>query len=127
MAGLLDDPVWEQVADRLVIVSNGMMSFFARNACEVAQHIRIDDETGTVAGGALYNQENVPSETLFYAILHAFDERSRNKPADQKRKAEEALKVFAEKVSRKQVFQFGGDASTGLGYCTVQLGDAKGE
>jgi len=127
MAGLLDDPVWEQVADRLVIVSNGMMSFFARNACEVAQHIRIDDETGTVAGGALYNQENVPSETLFYAILHAFDERARNKPADQKRKAEEALKVFAEKVSRKQVFQFGGDASTGLGYCTVQLGDAKGE
>jgi CRISPR-associated protein Cmr4 len=127
LAELLTDPVWAEVANRLVILSDGMMSFFARNACEVAQHIRIDDETGTVAGGALYNQENVPSETLFYAILHAFDERARNKPADQKRKAEEALKVFAEKVSRKQVFQFGGDASTGLGYCTVQLGDAKGE
>lgn len=124
LADLLpNDPVWQEVGNRLVILSDGMMSFFAQNACEVAQHVRIDDETGTAAGGALFNQENVPSEAMFYCVLHAFDERTANKAKDQRRKAEEALKTFGEKVQAVQVFQFGGDASTGLGWCTVQLAD----
>jgi CRISPR-associated protein Cmr4 len=121
LAGLLDDPVWKEVASRLVILSDGMMSFFAQNACEVAQHVRIDDETGTAAGGALFNQENVPSETLFYSVLHATDERTANKAKDQRRAADQALEEFGKKVADRQVFQFGGDASTGLGWCTVKL------
>jgi CRISPR-associated protein Cmr4 len=117
---LADDPVWKEVASRLVIVSNGMMSFFAQSACEVAQHVRINDTTGTAAGGALFNQENVPSETLFYAVLNCFDERSRTKKKEELRPAASAASTFSEKVSAKgHVFQFGGDASTGLGFCTV--------
>jgi CRISPR-associated protein Cmr4 len=123
LAGLLDDPVWQEVASRLVILSDGMMSFFAQNACEVAQHVRIDDETGTAAGRALFNQENVPSETLFYSVLHATDERAANKAKDQRRTAAQALDEFRKKVADRQVFQFGGDASTGLGWCTVKLAD----
>jgi CRISPR-associated protein Cmr4 len=126
IAKLLDDPVWKEVASRLVILSNGMMSFFAQNACEVAQHVRIDDETGTAAGGALFNQENVPGETLFYSMLHAFEERTAGKAKDARRGAEAALRAFGEKVVETQVFQFGGDASTGLGYCTVALHGEKG-
>ncbi len=118
---LAADPIWDEVKDRLVILSNGMMSFFARNACEVAQHVRIDDETGTAAGGALFNQENVPSETMFYSVLQAFDERTGTKAKTEGRKAERAIEEFARKVKEGQVFQFGGDASTGLGYCTVHL------
>jgi hypothetical protein len=37
----------------------------------------------------------------------------KGKPAD------DALQAFANKVSEGPVFQFGGDASTGLGFCTV--------
>jgi CRISPR-associated protein Cmr4 len=125
LRGLLADEVWSEVASRLVILSNGLMSFFTQNACEIAQHVRIDDETGTAAGGALFNQENVPSEALFYAVLQAFDERTVNKPREQRHKADDALKAFEKKVSERGVFQFGGDASTGLGYCTVAF-DKKG-
>jgi CRISPR-associated protein Cmr4 len=120
------DPVWSEVAKRLVILSDGMMSFFAQNACEIAQHVRIDDETGTAAGGALFNQENVPSETLFYAAVHAFDERTVNKRANERRKAKDALKAFGDKLANKP-FQIGGDASTGLGWCTVKLADPAGQ
>ncbi len=120
LAKLLDDPVWQEVANRLVILSNGMMSFFAQNACEVAQHVRIDDETGTAAGGALFNQENVPSETLFYSVLHAFQGRG-DKFKDKT--PQDALVAFAGKVKADTPFQFGGDASTGLGWCTVKLAD----
>jgi CRISPR-associated protein Cmr4 len=96
-----------------------MMSFFAQNACEVAQHVRIDDETGTAAGGALFNQENVPSETMFYSIVHAFAGRGET---FKNKTAKDALETFENKVKGK-AYQFGGDASTGLGYCTVQLAD----
>ncbi len=121
---LPDDPVWQEVGSRLVILSNGMMSFFAQNACEVAQHVRISDETGTAAGGALFNQENVPSEAMFYSVLHAFDERTANRTKEERRKAEAALNALADKTDGK-VFQFGGDASTGLGYCTVRLANSN--
>ena len=117
---LAADPVWQEVATRLVILSNGMMSFFAQHACEIAQHVKISDETGTAAGGALFNQENVPSEAFFYSVLHAFEERTANKRTDQRRKADAALTAFETKANGK-VFQFGGDASTGLGYCTVKV------
>jgi len=119
-AELIQDAVWKEVASRLVIVSDGMMSFFAQNACEVAQHVRISDETGTAEGGALFNQENVPSETVFYAVLAATGSRLKaNGYADKT--AEDALNSFAMKLTGDQPFQFGGDASTGLGYCTVKL------
>jgi CRISPR-associated protein Cmr4 len=111
------DPVWREVASRLVVLSDGMMSFFAQNACEVAQHVRISDETGTAEGGALFNQENVPSETLFYSVVHFFAGRGEK---FKDKKPEEAVVEFSKKLAG-QVSQFGGDASTGLGYCTVKL------
>lgn len=122
LANLLpEDPVWAEVKDRLVILSDGMMSFFARNACEIAQHVRINDETGTAEPGALFNQENVPTETYFYSIVRAFEERVGKKPKAERRKPAKALEVFGAKVAEQEVFQFGGDASTGLGYCTVKI------
>lgn len=113
------DPVWAEVASHLVILSDGMMSYFARNACEVAQHVRIDDETGTAAHGALFNQENVPSETLFYSVMFATRGRT---PGTQNKSPAEAFEAFANKLNKHHgLFQFGGDASTGLGWCTVLL------
>ncbi len=126
MAALLTgDPVWGEVKDRLVMLNNGMMSYFTQNACEVAQHVRISDETGTAEGGALFNQQNVPSESFFYAVLHAFDERSATKSKHERRQAAQAIEAFKQ-VTDGEVFQFGGDASTGLGYCTVKLNGEEG-
>lgn len=118
---LPDDPVWQEVSSRLVIVSNGLMSFFAQNTCEIAQHVRINDATGTAEPRALFNQENVPSETLFYSILNGFEERTANRANSVRRPANHALEVFQKKVGGRS-FQFGGDASTGLGYCSVRIG-----
>lgn len=122
---LAADPVWGEVSDRLVILSNGMMSYFAVNACDVAQHVRISDETGTAEGGALFNQENVPGEAFFYSVLHALHERTAGKSKEARRDAGKALDIFANATDGK-TFQFGGDASTGLGFCTLKVADQKG-
>jgi CRISPR-associated protein Cmr4 len=117
---LVDDALFQSIADRLVILSNGVMSHFATTACEIAQHVRINDETGTAEKGGLFTQENVPADTLFYSIVSAV--RSRVPEGDLKSKADsDALNTFAAKIGEGGVFQFGGDASTGLGFCTVTL------
>ena len=118
LAGLMDDELFKSISDRLVIVSNGTMSHFATTACEVAQHVRISDETGTAESGGLFNQENVPADTLFYSVLSATKSRVPNGEL-QSKTADQALAEFAAKIDNERVFQFGGDASTGLGFCSV--------
>jgi CRISPR-associated protein Cmr4 len=118
LGGLVDDDLFKSISDRLVILSNGMMSHFATTACDVAQHVRISDETGTAEGTGLFNQENVPADTLFYSVVSGA--ASRVPYGDLKERTEaHALQTFADKVARGKVFQFGGDASTGLGFCSA--------
>lgn len=110
------DPFGSLIAGRLIVVSDGTLTFLTSTACEVAQHVHINDATGTAASGALFNQENVPAETLFYSVL--------NVPSrvGQKKQAEEAISALSTKIAEaNSILQFGGDASSGLGYCTVTL------
>lgn len=100
-----NDPVWQTLATRhLVLVNDSVLSHFVLSCCEVAQHVVIDDETGTAKGGLLFNQENVPAETLLFSTLHGPDEN-----------ALAQLKV-------PNPIQLGGDATTGLGFCTTNFG-----
>lgn len=103
LANLIADPVWKNAADHLALVSNDAFAHFALTACEVAQHVKIDDESGTASDGALFNQENVPSETLFYSLLT--DVRT----------------GVLDQLIIPPVLQIGGDATTGLGFCTAEL------
>ncbi len=97
-----DDPVWTRMAaSRLVLVDDSILSHFAVTACEVAQHVVIDDETGTAKEGLLFNQENVPAETLFYSSLTS-------PSADD-----------LDLLEIPNPLQIGGDATTGLGFCTT--------
>ena len=108
LAGLLAtglDSLWRDMAkDHLCLISNDMFAHFARHACEVAQHVSINDITRAAEDKKLFNQENVPSETLFYSVLTEI------KPGTMS-----LLKV-------PEILQIGGDATTGLGYCSTHLG-----
>ena len=112
LKSLCDDDVWAEMPKRLAIVSDELFRYFVENACEVANHNRIDDEKGVVAKGALFSQENVPSETLFYGVTNAADPRHLEM-LDERIKAERGL------------LQIGADVTTGLGWCTVALKEVK--
>ena len=110
LLGLLDDPVWQAGKGRFVLLSNGDFAHFCKNACEVSQHVAIDPQKGTAKPGALFNLEAVPSETLFFAAVHPLA------------REENELAVLAKLVNRTgSVLQFGGDSTTGMGFCTVKL------
>lgn len=103
-AQAVTESVWRKLCrSHLALVSDETLSLFARTACEVAQHVRIDDESGTAADKALFNQENVPAETLFYAPLTEL----RSGTLDQ--------------LPVPPVLQVGGDGSTGLGFLSTHL------
>lgn len=111
LQGVVADTLWEP-EKRLVIVSDELFSYFVENACEVVTRIKINDETGTVDEHHLFNQEQVPSETLFYAIL-----------GTAKKAQEKDLKILANKINDScgNVLQIGGDATIGLGFCSVKF------
>lgn len=105
--------ILKEIPKRIVIVSDGTMSFFTQTACQIAQHVKIDDKTGTAEEGALFNQENVPSETLFYSVVRR---------SSIKNDSFDPFEKLTSKIKEKNhLFQFGADAGTGLGYCTTFL------
>jgi len=108
LTSLLDDSVLNAAAGRFVLLSDGDLSHFAVNACQIQNHVRIDDETGTAEDGGLFNEETVPSETLFYAPLTVLRNHS------------DTNAVFTS-LAAEQLIQFGGGGSTGLGFCTAKL------
>jgi CRISPR-associated protein Cmr4 len=105
---LLGDAVLTGAKGRFVLLADGDLSHFAMNACQVSQHVRIDDETGTAKKGGLFDEETVPSECLFYAPLTLLS-----------RGAEDNAVFKA--LENEQLVQFGGGGSTGLGFCTIKL------
>ncbi len=109
---LLGDAVLSGAKGRFVLLSDGDLSHFAMNACQVSQHVRIVDETGTAdtEGGGLFNEETVPSECLFFSALTVMP------------RGAEDNEVF-KTLGNEQLVQFGGGGTTGLGFCTVKLGN----
>lgn len=106
---LLGDAVLAGAAGRFVLLSDGDLSHFAVNSCQVNQHVRISDETGTVDGSGLFNEEAVPSETLFYSAM------------TETRKITGGANAVFDALASEQLIQFGGKGTTGLGFCTAKL------
>ena len=106
---LCTDKVWQSFLEKqLAVVDDEVFAYFARNACEIAQHNRISDKTNTVDGTGFFNQENVPSEALFYAPVFCED---KSLFEDE----------FSQKIKDVKVLQIGADMTTGLGWCSVTL------
>ncbi|MBQ7176836.1 MAG: type III-B CRISPR module RAMP protein Cmr4 [Victivallales bacterium] len=112
---LSDEPLWKDtIANRLVIVSDEILSYFIKNACEVTARIRIDDTIGSVAKGALFYQEQLPSEVMLYAILGELGIHT-TPPVNAVEKVEAKVR------NNGSILQIGGDATIGLGFCSVNF------
>jgi CRISPR-associated protein Cmr4 len=54
---------------RFLIADDNVLSFMAQTALPVDAHIAIDEKTGVVRNGALWYEESVPPEALFYGSV----------------------------------------------------------
>jgi CRISPR-associated protein Cmr4 len=104
---------WRQkVLTSLVVLPEDAFRDFVRHATEVMTRIRLDRETKTVAGGALWTEEHLPTDALLYAPVFATDPRRPNPPEGVKT-AEEILAFVREAVPAR--IQMGGDETVGRG------------
>jgi len=95
---------------RFVIVDDETMAFLAETATQVDARVRIDGKTRTVAKGALWLEESLPSETLLIGVLAA----DRSRRAGVNMTPDEVLDFV---LSEEIVVQVGGKASIGRGRC----------
>lgn len=116
----------------LLILPNDDFKDFVSLSTEVVARTKIDIETGTVQQGALWYEENVPADTIFYNIIMSapifvpkdkktekvliFDE-------DPEIEAKNLMEFFAENIN--EVLQIGGNSTIGQGFVYTKL--ARGE
>lgn len=67
----------------LVVLPENAFRDFTLYATEVVTRVRLDDEKKTVAKGALWTEESLPTDTLLYAPLHASRARNYDKQGNQ--------------------------------------------
>jgi CRISPR-associated protein Cmr4 len=96
----------------LVILPNDDFRDFVRYATEIITRIRLNRETKTVATSALWTEEYLPSDTLFYVPIYATDSRK----ADHKLAAAEILSKLLElEKTQGGYIQLGGNETVGRG------------
>lgn len=112
LAGVCQDPLWRDLlGKRLAVVHDENFQHFVTTCTEIVTRIAIDPATRTVAGTALFNQENVPCETLFYSVLTVLPGRRANATHAPDAKLAELL------PDSGLLLQIGGDETTGHGQC----------
>lgn len=118
-----DEFTRQRLKQHLVVLPDDDFNHFVRHATEVAARIALDYDRKTVKEGALFYQEFLPPETLFYSLLLAHDSRKRSNPAQPsgaEMKAAEVLDWLRRHVP--SMLQIGGDETTGKGLCKVRIG-----
>ena len=99
----------------LVVLNDDDFTHFARHATEVVARIGLDYQTKTALGKALFYEEFLPPETLFYSVVLATD--SRSKKVD--RNAAGMLELL--RRNAPNVLQVGADQTIGKGLCAIKL------
>lgn len=132
-----DDPLWQdKLEKRLALVHDENFQHFVTTCTEVVARIAINPETRTVkgsageGGGALFNQENVPCETLFYSVLTVLPPHrngSDNTLEAANKLLEELLPDGTDPQKQPPILQIGGDETTGHGLCQTKRIQLKEE
>jgi len=101
-----DNP--QSMVQRFVLVSDEVFNFLCETAVEVVARVRLQDDTKTVAPGALWYEEAVPAESIFSGAVLVADHYRKN--------PEELWNNF-----QPGLIQVGGNSTVGRGLCRVVM------
>ena len=110
-----------RILDHALIVSDDDFANFVNHSTEVSTRIRIDQDTGTVAGQALFSEEYLPPECIFYNLL--FFTRSHSPQEEETKEGWNQYDVkrkLKEVLPSDTVVQIGADSSLGKGLIQIK-------
>ncbi|MCG0276435.1 MAG: type III-B CRISPR module RAMP protein Cmr4 [Thermosediminibacteraceae bacterium] len=121
----------EKMKKDILVISDDDFRDFTEMYTEVVTRTRIGTK-GTVEGSALFNEEYVPENTVFYSMALASrlfisdEEKKKIKDYDKFKTDEDfILDYFKNGVKRHEIIQIGGNATIGKGL--VRIVTVKGE
>ncbi len=115
-----DEFTRDRFKTHLVVLHDDDFTHFVRHATEVVARVGLDYERKTVRSGALFYEEFLPAETLFYSVVLASPSRREGNG----KSARDILGYLREKMPR--VLQIGGDETIGKGLCVLRLDGIPG-
>lgn len=103
--------------ENMVVLEDDDFKDFVHLSTEVNTRIHINPETGTVAEGALWNEENLPPESILYSYIFVSDVRvdEATKAALDFKTAQDVLAFMQNPEVLPSVFQLGGNSTLGRG------------
>ena len=102
-------------AERLLLVHDEIFNYAVSNCTSIMAQIKIDQKTGTTETGSLRYQEELPSDTLTYAVVNWGDSRD---PGEKLKL--EAIKGFVTQDAITGHIQIGGDETLGRGIFEIE-------
>lgn len=115
LVGICPDPLWKaHLPGRLAVLHDENFQHYTTTCTEVVQRIKLNPATRNVDGGALFTQENVPCETLFYSVITVLKPRRPNTSEDPA-----VLLNHLLPYNHSTLLQIGGDETTGHGICEL--------
>lgn len=102
---------WFAGTDRLILVSDEVFNYGVTNCTQIMAQIKIDSKTGITADGSLRYQEELPSDTLMYTVIHWGDSKN---TTEDKLKADTIKRFITEEVIKNHI-QIAGDETCGRG------------
>ena len=114
-----NDNAWQKLfEEKFCLVSDDIFTFLSRHGTDVVTRIRLDSDSKTVVGGALWTEENLPAETVLYSNVVSA-------PNKGSKKTDKELFELLTKLNKTSV-QFGGKATVGRGRCQLHyIGGAQ--
>ena len=109
----------ERFKSHLVILHDDDFTHFVRHATEIVARVGLDYERKTVKKGALFYEEFLPAETLFYSVVLA----SASRREGHSKNASDTLGYLRQNLP--DILQIGGDETIGKGLCAVRLDRGK--
>lgn len=115
----------ERLKHSLIVLPEEAFRDFLLSATEVVTRVRLTPESKTVAPGALWTQEHLPSDSLLYAPIHATKLRVKDHPPpladpNPREQARKVLAWVANGQNIRQRIQLGGDETVGRGMVALR-------
>lgn len=103
----------ERLKKHILIITDEVFSYFCEMATEIITRIRIGDD-GVVEDGALFTEEFVPEETVFYTVMQA-----------KKEIFEDWKKIISYQDENNNIIQLGGNTTLGKGFTEYWIVDKE--
>lgn len=105
-------PIDYDIQDKLCIISNEQFAHLSTIATAVTPHIAIDNINKTVKAGALWYEETLPADTLFYTLISTESVRKK----DHQKTDAEVWAHIQQIFQSNPYLQVGGGETVGMGW-----------